>query len=449
LNVRSTAVLIAASALAGVAACSSSPGEESGFEEPGFQGPGSEEPGFVSSSEHLDASTEIVSVRASSDDGNVPQNVLDGNLSTRWSASGRGSWIEADLGQARTVDTVQIAWHQGDRRTNNFTIGVSQDAVSFTQVHSGVSSGQTLNLESYTFPAVSARYVKVTVNGNSVNDWASVTELRVPGGGTPPPPPPPPPTGSDPFGIPFIYPSKSGGEAWYLGTDPTHDPRFNPQTTITRNADGSWKVKNNQVRMQVYTSTGYDSSRIQTYDPDVLAANGYMQAANDWRNIEMTGFVKLNATSDLSDNFSWYARGGRHTDSLACEGSSYKGGLHFDGRARWEKESWHVSYDQAAYRTVTSSLRGRWVGFKAVMRNVTVNGATAVKLEMYLNDNADKVTWTKFYDMTDSGGWGGDASYCGGSVDAAPITWGGPIAAFRWDNASDVDFKWMSVREVQ
>ena len=28
------------------------------------------------------------------------------------------------------------------------------------------------------------------------------------------------------------------------------------------------------------------------------------------------------------------------------------------------------------------------------------------------------------------------------------ITWGGPIATFRWDSAKDVDFKFMSVREI-
>jgi len=29
------------------------------------------------------------------------------------------------------------------------------------------------------------------------------------------------------------------------------------------------------------------------------------------------------------------------------------------------------------------------------------------------------------------------------------ITWGGPIATFRWDSAEDVDFRWLSVREIQ
>ena len=28
------------------------------------------------------------------------------------------------------------------------------------------------------------------------------------------------------------------------------------------------------------------------------------------------------------------------------------------------------------------------------------------------------------------------------------ISWGGPIATFRWDSANDVDFKSMSVREI-
>ena len=29
------------------------------------------------------------------------------------------------------------------------------------------------------------------------------------------------------------------------------------------------------------------------------------------------------------------------------------------------------------------------------------------------------------------------------------ITWGGPIATFRWDNATHVDFKNFSVREIE
>ncbi|MFL5353392.1 carbohydrate-binding protein [Archangium sp.] len=263
-----------------------------------------------------------------------------------------------------------------------------------------------------------------------------------------PSPTPAPASDKDAFGVKMLYPTKAGGETWSLKEDALKDARFDPQDTITRNADGSWKMKSTQVRMEAFTTTGYDSKKIPSYDRDVLASRGYMQSPNDWKNVEMTGFVKVNAASDMADNFAWYARGGRHTDSLACEGSSYKGNLSYSGKARWEKESWHVSYDNASWKTVTASLKGRWVGFKSVMRNTSVNGKPAVRLELWLNDNADKVTWKKVDEKVDDGTWGGDANHCGGSVPAMPISWGGPIATFRWDSASDVDFKWLSVREI-
>ena len=36
-----------------------------------------------------------------------------------------------------------------------------------------------------------------------------------------------------------------------------------------------------------------------------------MLGQNDWKNVEITGYVKFNSGSE--DNFAWYARGGRHT----------------------------------------------------------------------------------------------------------------------------------------
>ena len=343
---------------------------------------------------------------------------------------------------------MDIAWYDGDRRSNAFVIATSLDGVSFSTAFSGNSSGATNELERYSFAKRRARFVRVTVNGNTRNRWASITELVATTGSGTPPGGPAPATGEDVFGVTMIYPTKAGGEAWFLGADPTGDERFNPQGSLGRNADGSWKTRSGKVRMQVFTSTGYEPRAIDSYDPDVLARRGYMQAPNDWRNVEMTGFVKVNEVRDLRDNLSWYARGGRHTDSQGCEGTAYKGGLHYDGRARWEKESYHVSYDQTEYREATSPLLGRWVGFKAIMKNVPHGSQTGVRLELWLNDNADKVTWEKIYEVVDHGQIGGELDACGGSAPAAPITWGGPIATFRWDSASDVDFKWLSVREI-
>jgi hypothetical protein len=136
------------------------------------------------------------------------------------------------------------------------------------------------------------------VNGNTANNWANIVELDVFGS-----------SAVDKFGIKKLYPTKSGGEQWYMDmNNPLSDSRFNPQNTITKNPDGSWKMKSTQVRMNVYTSTGYDPNAIPTLDHSLIASKGYMLASNDWRNFEMTQYVKVN-TSPSDDNFAPYGRG--------------------------------------------------------------------------------------------------------------------------------------------
>src|SRR5690242_946253 len=120
----------------------------------------------------------IIGVTANGNDGHAPTNVLDNNLNTRWSKLGIGSFIQADLGNQKTICSVDISWYRGNLRNNNFAISVSTDGTIFTQVFRGKSSGTTLFAEKYNLPTgVEARYVRVTVNGNTENNWASITEL--------------------------------------------------------------------------------------------------------------------------------------------------------------------------------------------------------------------------------------------------------------------------------
>ena len=583
----------------------------------------------------------VRSVSANGNDGNVPQNVLDNNLNTRWSNLGIGSWILMDLGSTDTICSVDIAWYSGNQRTSNFVIATSTDGSSFSTVFSGTSSGTTLNSEKYTFSSTDARYVRVTVNGNSQNNWASITELdvfrtsSVPSGdyhyspslslsgsnyqdvastsalqlgqfsvaawfktsinfgtngyivnkggigsdsagqnmnygiwmtsaerlqagfeavggadhfvtsantyndgqwhyavvtysgstvilyvdgqqvgtkttsgaspetsGTKPvrvgansriTPPGNFFTGevdevrvwnddlttqqitdafsgssfntaeqvtylsfinSDPgtdiFGIKKLYQTKNNGEEWYLNmNNPTSDSRFNPQNTITRNPDESWKMKATQVRMAVYTSTGYDGDDIPTLDHSNIATKGYMLRPNDWRNFEMTQYVKVN-TSPSDDNFSPNGRGGRHTGDgtppVGCEGSSMKGDVFFSGKVRFAKEQWHVSYVFTSLKTPTTSIEDKWIGIKFIVYNFLQNNNVVVKTELWLDTN-NSGNFVKVDERVDSGGWGTEGTECGGAPDQI-ITWGGPITTFRWDTATDVDFKNLSVREI-
>lgn len=68
--------------------------------------------------------------------------------------------------------------------------------------------------------------------------------------------------------------------------DPTADGRFDPKAAITRNPDGSWKMPEDKVRMNVFTSTGYDQSKIPSTNHAELASKGYMLSPNDWKDIQ-------------------------------------------------------------------------------------------------------------------------------------------------------------------
>lgn len=120
-------------------------------------------------------------VTASADDGNVPANVLDDDLNTRWSANGDGQWIQFCLGSTPvSVSGVQIAFYNGAARTSTFDVLVGDDGVNWTTAAAGrVSSGSSTALETFSFTPVSGKYVRIVGHGNSINAWNSYTEVKI------------------------------------------------------------------------------------------------------------------------------------------------------------------------------------------------------------------------------------------------------------------------------
>jgi peptidoglycan/xylan/chitin deacetylase (PgdA/CDA1 family) len=118
---------------------------------------------------------------ANTEKGNTAKNVIDSKVNLRWAANGIGTFIQADLGSIKTICSLGIAWYKGDARHYNFDISVSKDGNAYTKAFSGTSAGKTSQIENNTFREIDGRYIKVTVNGNSENDWASITEMRVDG----------------------------------------------------------------------------------------------------------------------------------------------------------------------------------------------------------------------------------------------------------------------------
>ncbi|HEY0093567.1 MAG TPA: discoidin domain-containing protein, partial [Archangium sp.] len=182
---------------------------------------------------------------ASGDDGegSVAANTQDDNLLTRWSGPGKGAWLTLDLGSSQSLAGATIAWHQGNTRQNHFTLATSQDGTTFTQAYAATST-LTTAAQTYRFTSArTARYLRVTVNGNTVNDWASIAEARVCGEDTPTPTPVPstvPTTDSGPAlpRLPYLQSvgTTSALVAFRTGVSCTPFVRFGEGTDISRTA---------------------------------------------------------------------------------------------------------------------------------------------------------------------------------------------------------------------
>lgn len=116
---------------------------------------------------------------------NTPEQTLDYNFDTRWSAFGMGEWLLYDLQEIKEISAVNIAFYRGSVRFSNFSIEISEDGNNFTEVYTGRSSGTTNETEAYNFSAHKARYVKVVGYGNSENLWNSITAVIITSKDTP------------------------------------------------------------------------------------------------------------------------------------------------------------------------------------------------------------------------------------------------------------------------
>lgn len=120
-------------------------------------------------------------VFASGNDGNTADNVLDGNLNTRWSVEGKGEFLEFCLGnEDQLVTGVKIAFFNGTTRKSRFDIWYSDTGTGWRVLKRGFeSSGLSNEKEEFVFPqAYQAKKIKIIGQGNSLNDWNSYTEVE-------------------------------------------------------------------------------------------------------------------------------------------------------------------------------------------------------------------------------------------------------------------------------
>lgn len=133
----------------------------------------------------------ISSVTASQEpeSANAAANVLDGDAATIWTASGvtddAPATLVLDLGAAKKVSSVGIAFGNGSSRTYTYSVGVSTDNLSYTEVLPKTTAKSTDDIQKAYFTGVNARYVKLTFYArvdSSNNGWIRVGEVNAYGG---------------------------------------------------------------------------------------------------------------------------------------------------------------------------------------------------------------------------------------------------------------------------
>lgn len=125
--------------------------------------------------------TRVTSVTASASASSAdtpPSAAIDGNLRTAWSGVGLGTSLTLDLGSARQVKQLRIAFQSGGERVYNFEIQASNDGQSYTSAGWFQSTGTSEGFETFEVTAP-GRYLRIVGSGNSVDRNNAYREVQV------------------------------------------------------------------------------------------------------------------------------------------------------------------------------------------------------------------------------------------------------------------------------
>ena len=125
---------------------------------------------------------DVFEVTATGNDGNLEQGAVDLDMGTRWSNYG-ASELVLDLGSEQTVTGVSIACWKGNERIYPFTIEVSTDGETWTEVlGKSQNTGESDAFEKFMFASsAKARYIKYKGDGatDPKKNYCHISEIAV------------------------------------------------------------------------------------------------------------------------------------------------------------------------------------------------------------------------------------------------------------------------------
>lgn len=110
---------------------------------------------------------------------NTLANVQDKKSGSRWSAKGHGSYLTLDMGQTRDIGAIRILWFKAFERSYTYDIDVGPDGVNWKNVYAKATSKIAPEPELIDMKRENCRFIKITIYGNTKNEWASITDVVV------------------------------------------------------------------------------------------------------------------------------------------------------------------------------------------------------------------------------------------------------------------------------
>jgi len=113
---------------------------------------------------------------------NLPKNLIDNYIDTRWSAEGYGQWVQFEMENEAHLSHILLRFLNSDSRCSYFQILASKDEQIWdTLISKEASCGFVDNYQLFKIPSdytsEKYKYVKYVGMMNSENDWNSVNEI--------------------------------------------------------------------------------------------------------------------------------------------------------------------------------------------------------------------------------------------------------------------------------
>jgi hypothetical protein len=175
------------------------------------EGQSGAEPGYIalSDKEGCDSADRLhtlqISAKSQKTNSSSPITLLDNNMQTTWTVkstdvksfvksgsnddedipnpSNAGQWLQLDLGAEKMVCNIGIAFPNGDKSINFFSVQASADGEHFKSVGVAESTPLSAGGQLFTFPDMpdKARYIRISDVGNIISDQTQIAEIMAAG----------------------------------------------------------------------------------------------------------------------------------------------------------------------------------------------------------------------------------------------------------------------------